>query len=119
MSKNTIVHKVDELDQKSIKFFNQVFKDKLKESGFKLRVEHFRHFAGRHSDKLVSIREKESLVDALPRGGRTQLSLIKEGEGEEKELKFDSVCGKKDIFCRRKGVFVCIARALEALKFNS
>jgi hypothetical protein len=117
MSKNRIVHKVDELDQKSIKFFNQVFKDKLKESGFKLRVEHFRYFAGRHSDKLVSIREKESLIDALPRGGGTRLSLIK--EGEEKELKFDSVCGKKDIFCRRKGVFVCLARALESLKFNS
>lgn len=120
MSQKTLkdsVHDIDSLDQKSIKFFNETMKRKLKNSGFKIRVEHFRHFNDdeHKSNKLVSIREKENLASALPKGGLTKLSLKKDGADEHQELVFTSSCSKKDIFCRRKGVFVCLVRALEKL----
>lgn len=114
------IHGVDNLDQKSIKFFNETMKKKLQNSGFKLRVEHFRHFSDgeQPANKLVSIREKKKLNAALPKGGLTKLSIRKEGSDDHKERVFSSSCSKKDIFCRRKGVFVCLVRALEELQIS-
>lgn len=81
----------------------------LRQSGFKVRVSHYRYVEG-WPDYLLSkeIREEGMGNFALSKGGKTSIELTKDGI----DAKGEAICSPKDNYNRKLGVKIALGRAL-------
>jgi hypothetical protein len=93
----------------------------LRQAKNKVRVIHYRYLEVNDDENKArldlfprfELKEKHTLKDVSPRGGKT---VIQVSYTNGKEYSAEAVCSLKDNFCYRRGVIIALGRIISQIK---